>query len=205
MINMTIIVTVKTDEKIIIGADKRIIEEDIIVSEDSSKMLIKELTTESYQKITEEQFIIAFTGAYSLFELLKTFTAPVKESRDTFLEYLYKTFVPKLNSHLNKYNFIQDYNGQNGVNWELLIAYKNNLFLVEFNLGICEITSSYYATGSPRNIALGSLYTSNLKSNPVEIFMVKTAIQACAAHSTSCNDKMEIYSIHKTGDIKKIT
>ena len=127
MINMTIIVAVKTDEKIIIGADKRIIEENTIVSEDSSKMLIKELTTESYQKITEEQFLIAFTGAYSLFELLKTFTAPVKESRDTFLEYLYKTFVPKLNSHLNKYNFIRDYNGQNGVNWELLIHFSSHL------------------------------------------------------------------------------
>ena len=201
---MTIIVAVKTDEKIIIGADKRIIEDDVIVSEDSSKILIKELTTESYEKGTQEQFLIAFTGAYSLFELLKTFSAPVKNSRETFLEYLYKTFVPRLNSHLNKYNFIRDYNGQAGVNWELIIAYKNNLFLVEFNLGICEITSSYYATGSPRNIALGSLYTSNLKSNPVELFMVKKAIQACAAHSIHVNDKMEIYSIHKTGDIKQI-
>ena len=53
---MTVIVAVKTDEKIIIGADKRIIEDDVIVSEDSSKILIKELTTESYEKRTQEQF-----------------------------------------------------------------------------------------------------------------------------------------------------
>lgn len=202
---MTVIVAVKTDEHIIIGADKRIIEDDVIVSEDSSKILIKELTTESYEKRTQEQFLIAFTGAYSLFELLKTFSAPVKNSRDTFLEYLYKTFVPKLNSHLNKYNFIRDYNGQAGVNWELIIAYKNNLFLVEFNLGICEIKTDYYAAGAPRDIALGSLYTYATDSpKPIEIFMVKKAIQACAAHSIHVNDKMEIYSIHKTGDIKQI-
>ena len=145
MIHMTIIVAVKTDEKIIIGADKRIIEENTIISEDSSKILIKDLTIESYTENTYEQFLIAFSGEYSLFELLKTFTAPFKNSKDTFLEYLYKDFVPKLNSHLNKYNFIRDYNGQTGVNWELLIAYKNSLFLVGFNLGICEIKTDYYA------------------------------------------------------------
>ena len=202
---MTIIVTVKTDEKIIIGADKRVTEDNIIVSEEASKILIKDLTIESYNEITYEQFIIAFSGIYSLFELLKTFTAPTKNSNDTFLEYLYKTFVPGLNRHLMNYNFIQTYNnGQTGVDWELIIAYKNKLFLVEYNLGIVEINTPYYATGAPRDIALGSLHTTNIKSHPVEIFMVENAIKACAAHHTSCNDQMEIYSIHKNGQIKQI-
>ena len=138
---MTIIVAVKTDEKIIIGTDKRIIEGNTIISEDSSKILIKELTVEAYQEIKCEKFLIAFSGVYSLFELLKTFKVPVKDSKDTFLEYLYKTFVPRLNTHLRNYNFITDFKGQEGVDWELLIAYKNQLFIVEYNLGIFEIYS----------------------------------------------------------------
>lgn len=202
---MTIIVTVKNDEKIIIGADKRIIEDDTIVSEDSSKILIKELKIESLSKITKEQFLIAFTGTYSLFELLKTFTAPVKDSHDTFFEYLYKTFVPKLNSYLTKYNFTRDYNGQNGVNWELIIAYKNSLFRVEFNLGICEITTPYYAIGAPRDIALGSLYTNfNDQPQPRPGYMVATAIRACAAHNVLCNDDFELYVVNNEGKIERV-
>ena len=38
---MTIIVAVKTDEKIIIGADKRVTEDDTIVSDESSKIIVK--------------------------------------------------------------------------------------------------------------------------------------------------------------------
>lgn len=203
---MTIIVTVKTDEKTIIGTDKRILENDIIVSEDASKILIKELLIDRYDSVEYEQFLIAFSGLYSLFGLLKTFTAPAKEPRETFLEYLYKTFTPRLNSHLQDYNFLQQYNnGQNGVDWELIIAYKNELFLIEYTLGVCEIKTPYYATGAPRDIALGSLHTYTHEHNkPVEIFMVKKAIEACAAHHISCNNNMELYSINKTGEIKQI-
>ena len=200
---MTLIVAVKTDEKIIIGADKRVTEGNTIVSENESKILLKELTIAGYQHINYEKFLIAFSGAYSLFELLKTFNTPTKDEKDSFLEYLYKTYIPKLNTHLRKYNFIQDYNGQDGVDWELLIAYKNQLFLVEFNLGIIEINTPYYAIGAPRDIALGSLYTSNIKKHPVEIFMVKNAIKACAAHSISCNNNIELYSVSEN-EIKKI-
>ena len=70
---MTIIVAVKTDTKIIIGSDKRVTEDKTIVSENESKILIKELTVADYNNITHEKFLIAFSGAYSLFELLKTF------------------------------------------------------------------------------------------------------------------------------------
>ncbi len=203
---MTIIVTVKNDEKTIIGADKRLLENDIIVSENASKILIKELLISSYNHVEYEYFLIAFSGLYSLFELLETFTVPAKEPRETFLEYLYKTLTPKLNSHLRDYNFLQQYNnGQNGVDWELIIAYKNELFLIEYTLGVCEIQTPYYATGAPRDIALGSLHTYyHDHPRPVEIFMVKKAIEACAAHHISCNNNMELYSIHKTGEIKQI-
>lgn len=202
---MTIIVAYKTDDKIIIGADKRVIEDKIIVSETSSKILNKELIVESYNNLNYEHFLIGFSGAYSLFELLKTFEAPRKDSNDTFMEYLYKNFVPKLHNHLRKYNFYIDYNGQEGVDWELLIAYKNNLFLVEFNLGVIEILASYYAIGKSKDIALGSLYTTCQEGSVTSKgYIVATAIRACAAHHTSCNNKMEIYSIKNTGEITKI-
>lgn len=203
---MTIIVAVKTDEKIIIGADKRVTEDDTIVSEESSKILIKDLTIENSHTIKHEKFLIAFSGLYSLFELLKTFTVPLKNSNESFIEYLYDKFVPALNSYLQEYYFIRNYNnGQTGVEWELLLAYRNQLFRVEFNLGICEVTTPYYAIGAPRDIALGSLHTAMKKEkNPVEIFMVQNAIRACAAHNITCNNNMELYSIKSNGEINEI-
>lgn len=203
---MTIIVAVKTDEKIIIGTDKRVIEGDTIVSEESSKILIKDLTIENSHTIKHEKFLIAFSGLYSLFELLKTFTVPLKNSNESFIEYLYDKFVPTLNSYLQEYHFIRSYNnGQEGVEWELIIAYKNQLFLIEYNLGINEIHTPYYAAGAPKDIALGSLHTAYKKDkHPVEIFMVQNAIQACAAHNITCNNNMELYSIKSNGEINEI-
>lgn len=203
---MTIIVALKNQDEIIIGADKRLTEDDTIVSENESKILIKEFLVDSYNGITYEKFVIAFSGLYSLFELLKTFDIPSKRVNESFLEYLYGTFVPKLNNHLRKYNLIREfYNGQEGVEWELLIAYQNQLFLIEFNLGVIEITTPYYAIGAPRDIALGSLYTTSQDDTITsKEDIVATAIRACATHNVSCNDNMELYCIHKTGEIEKI-
>ena len=203
---MTVIVAVKKDEEIIIGADKRVTEEDTIVSDKSSKILVKDLTIESYETITHEEFLIAFSGVYSLFELLKTFPAPLKQSKESFTEYLYRGFVPALNSYLSDYNFIRNYsNGQTGVEWELLIAYRNKLFRLEFNLGIYEITTPYYAIGAPRDIALGSLYTNyNDHPQPLPGYMVATAIRACAAHNILCNSDFELYAINEKGKIEQV-
>lgn len=201
---MTIIVVVKNDDKTIIGTDKRLMENNTIVSENASKILIKNLPVQDKDMEFQEEFLIAFSGLYTLFELLKTFTVPLKSSEESFFEYLYRRFIPQLNEYLEKYDFKEEYNGQTGVDWELIIAYKTNVFVVEYNLGICEISTPYYATGNPRDIALGSLHTSNIKAHPVEIFMVEKAIKACAAHNNTCNNNMEIYSIKKTGEINKI-
>ena len=202
---MTVIVAVKKDEEIIIGADKRVTEEDTIVSDKSSKILVKDLMIDSYNGVTHEEFLIAFSGLYSLFELLKTFIPPAKKSTQPFTKYLYMFFIPSLNSYLQDYNFIRNYsNGQTGVEWELLIAYKNRLFRVEFNLGVCEITTPYYAIGAPRDIALGSLYTNyNDHPQPLPGYMVATAIRACAAHNILCNDDFELYSIDNQGKIEQ--
>ena len=203
---MTIVVTLKDKDEIIIGADKRVTEGDIIISENKSKILIKELIIRSYEDLTYDKILIAFSGLYSLFEFLKTFPIPSKNLDDTFLEYLYGTFIPKLNNHLRSYNLIQEFNGgQEGVDWELLIAYKNQLFLIEFNLGVIEITTPYYAIGAPRDIALGSLYTTtNDDYVTSKGYIVANAIRACAAHNTLCNNNIELYRIHKTGEIEII-
>jgi hypothetical protein len=137
---------------------------------------------------------------------MKTFEPPTKNVKDTFNEYLYKNFVPSLNSYLQQYNFIRNYNtGQNGVEWELLIAYQDNLFKIEFNLGICEITTPYYAIGAPRDIALGSLYTTSQDEDYYDKgYIIATAIRACAAHNVLCNNKFELYRITLEGKIERI-
>ena len=203
---MTIVVAVKTENKIIIGADKRVTEEDTIVSEGSSKILVKDLMIDSYNDVTHEEFLIAFSGLYSLFELLKTFIPPAKKSTQPFTEYLYGFFVPSLNSYLQDYNFIRNYsNGQTGVEWELLIAYRNKLFRVEFNLGVYEITTPYCAMGAARDVALGSLYTTSQDDYVTSSgYVVATAIRACAAHNILCNDDFELYTIDNQGKIEQL-
>lgn len=197
---MTIVVAVKKDNEIIIGADQRCTYGDMILDEYASKILIKEFDIIHYRlPHDKDQFLIAFSGAYSLFGLLETFEAPSMDDNDTFFQYLYKELIPSLNTHLRRYNFIQDCNGLEGVDWDLLIVYQDKMYNIEFNLGIIEITSNYFATGTAKDIAYGSLYTTTYtkiggdqrKISPR--LQVITAIRACAKHHTKCNDSYKLY------------
>ena len=212
---MTIIVAVKDKNGITVGSDKRVTSDNMILDENSSKILIKKFNIIHFNPPSDEdEFLIAFSGVYSLFELLKTFKAPAMDDKDTFFKYLHKNLIPSLNSYLRKYNFIQDFNGIDGVDWELLIVYQDKMYSVEFNLGIIEITSDYFASGTARDIAYGSLHTSHMiltahEENCRKIlpkFKVVNAINACAAHSTKCNDNMDLYQskLDTNNDLWKI-
>ena len=196
---MTVIIAAKKEDEIIVGADKRVTSGDMILDENSSKIILKEFTIENIiEPIRRDEFLIAFSGVYSLFELLKTYKPPVMNHNDTFFKYLHQDLIPSLNGYLRKYNFIQDFNGIDGVDWELLIVYQDKMYSVEFNLGIIEITSDYFASGTARDIAYGSLHTSK-HLNHLES-RVKKAIRACAAHSTKCNNHYDLYQSKPTGE-----
>lgn len=190
---MTVIIAAKKEDEIIVGADKRVTSGDMIFDENASKIILKEFTIENIiEPIKRDEFLIAFSGAYSLFELLKTYKPPTMNHNDTFFKYLHQDLIPSLNAYLRKYNFIQDCNGVDGVDWELLLVYQDKMYSIEYNLGIIEITSDYFASGTARDIAYGSLHTSRQASRHLES-RVKKAIRACAAHSTKCNDNMDLY------------
>ena len=71
---MTVIIAAKKEDEIIVGADKRVTSGDMILDENSSKIIIKEFTIENIiEPIRRDEFLIAFSGVYSLFELLKTY------------------------------------------------------------------------------------------------------------------------------------
>jgi len=196
---MTVIIAAKKEDEIIVGADKRVTSGDMILDENSSKIIIKEFTIENIiEPIRRDEFLIAFSGVYSLFELLKTYKPPVMNHNDTFFKYLHQDLIPSLNAYLRKYNFIQDCNGVDGVDWELLLVYQDKMYSIEYNLGIIEITSDYFASGTARDIAYGSLHTSK-HLNHLES-RVKKAICACAAHSTKCNNHYDLYQSKPTGE-----
>ena len=196
---MTVIIAAKKEDEIIVGADKRVTSGDMILDENASKIIIKEFTIENIiEPIKRDEFLIAFSGVYSLFELLKTYKPPVMNHNDTFFKYLHQDLIPSLNAYLRKYNFIQDCNGVDGVDWELLLVYQDKMYSIEYNLGIIEITSDYFASGTARDIAYGSLHTSK-HLNHLES-RVKKAIRACAAHSTKCNNHYDLYQSKPTGE-----
>ena len=196
---MTVIIAAKKEDEIIVGADKRVTSGDMILDENSSKIILKEFTIENIiEPIRRDEFLIAFSGVYSLFELLKTYKPPVMNHNDTFFKYLHQDLIPSLNAYLRKYNFIQDCNGVDGVDWELLLVYQDKMYSIEYNLGIIEITSDYFASGTARDIAYGSLHTSrHLKHTESR---VKKTIRACAAHSTKCNNHYDLYQSKPTGE-----
>ena len=126
---MTVIIAAKKEDEIIVGADKRVTSGDMILDENSSKIILKEFTIENIiEPIRRDEFLIAFSGVYSLFELLKTYKPPVMNHNDTFFKYLHQDLIPSLNGYLRKYNFIQDFNGIDGVDWELLIVYQDKMY-----------------------------------------------------------------------------
>lgn len=207
---MTIVVAVKDENSIIIGADKRLTEGDLILTDNSSKILIKDMTEmEKPPKkhdtinIKTNKLIIGFSGEYGLYELLKAFKPPVKNPNHTFLEYYYHYLNPKLKELLNKHDkFTEFHNGKNGIDWDLIIIYNNELYNLTFSLDLLEIYDEYIAVGAGKEIAYGSLHTSKSTSfmcgdklrEMLPRLWVENALNACAKHAVNCNN-MEIIKI----------
>lgn len=203
---MTVVVAVKNDNDIMIGADKRATLGDMIASEDCSKILIKTVNVNNYPDMDEEQILIGFSGPTSAKEILKLFEMPIKDKRETFIEYWYKKVYSELYSYLKDFENIEEYNnGQHGITWRLLIAYKNELYIVGETLEMRKIEEDYYAVGSGSEFALGSLYTTHEDSQVTSIgYTVASAIRAAAKFDTNCNDKFSLYVIDKTGRIERM-
>lgn len=216
---MTVVIAVKDNDKnrIVMGADKRLTEGDLVVSDNIPKLLIKELSVMDKPKklfskinIESDNFVIGFSGQYALYELLKVFQAPVKSKNETFLEYCYNSLIPKLNKLLTEHNMFTDFsNGLTGIDWELIIVYKDKIYGLDFQMNILEAHDDYIAVGASKEIAYGSLHTAlstkfmyrpEIK-NLLPDWNVEKAIEACAAHSTKCNDEFELLEIKSTGEI----
>ena len=76
-------------------------------------------------------------------------------------------------------------------------------------MNILEAHDDYIAVGASKEIAYGSLHTALstkflYRSHVKDLlpdWNVEKAIEACAAHSTKCNDEFELLEIKSTGEI----
>lgn len=207
---MTIVVAAKDENSIVIGTDKRLTEGDLILSDNASKILIKdinqigrEIIKYSDIDVTIKKLIIGFSGDYGLYELLKTFRPPDKRETETFPEYYYRKFLPELKELLNEHDkFTEFHNVKRGIDWDLIIVYNNEFYNLSFSLDLLEIPDNYIAVGSGKEIAYGSLHTSKNTNfmcgdklrEMLPKLWVENALNACNDHSVNCNN-MEIIKI----------
>lgn len=166
-------------------------------SGDGSKMIVVE------PKVFEVgEFMIGFANSFRSAQILRHMTAFTEVSKDdvkNLERYLVSEFIPVLKETLSENGVLPVVGGDDGepsgehnANITLLIGYKNKLFVMEQNYQVFEV-KSFHAVGAGKDLALGSLHTTDkMKMDPEE--RLTLALEAASARNASVAPPFTILS-----------
>jgi len=171
---MTVIVGISDKDRVYIGGDRGVSDNDVILSM-------------SRPKITKKDgWVFGYAGSLGTGQLIEFISLPkVAKGEDPYI--LLKTdIVEQLKTAYDNYGRdIED----NGTDW--IIGYKNRLFEVSSgDWGVLEISFSAIGTGSA--FALGSLHASKNWRDTKK--RVTKSIEASIQYSPSCAGPIDIYT-----------
>lgn len=150
---MTCIVAVKQNGIIYMGADSG-------CGLDTGETFI----LETKKIIKKDNMLLGISGFPRVINLVQYgLIFPVDECDDP-MEYLVRDFVPSFQKCLESYGFCRCEDGVLHVpDSRILIGYKGRLFQVEANFQVIETIDDFAAIGSGCQVALGSMYSSQMK------------------------------------------
>lgn len=150
---------------------------------------------------THGKFLMGFAGSFRFGQLVQFGFIPPKhpENKSTHA-YMCTDFIKKMHKTLEIHRFV----GSNKINddlaeTQLLIAYRNELFLmdIDFHMGISA--TNYMSIGGASELALGSLHTTEALYNDGHIIAPETrltmALNAASDFSPSVAPPYTILSI----------
>jgi len=139
-------------------------------------------------------FLIGFTTSFRMGQLLM-FNKLVDRNQynESDYEYLVQEFIPTIKKIFKDEGFSEiKENKEKGGNF--LVAYKNNLYVIESNYQVIELYDNYYAIGCGGNYALGSLHTTK-DMNMLLTDRIINALEAAEHHSAGVKAPFNILSI----------
>lgn len=174
---MSVVVGIKQDNKIYLGADSQVTRGGTRVS----------LSNHNNYKIWKvkgvDNCLMASVGNLRDACVLRILDDLVDEidvikNRINF-KYVVTKIVPRIIKQLKEYGYIQQQNNFEGFDSRFLFAYKDQLFLIGNDGSVIEIDDCV-AIGSGESEAIGSLIATADNDNPE--YRIVTAIKSCATH-----------------------
>lgn len=202
---MTVIITIKEDDKIYLGSDRMISSDSTKTHSSTPKYFKKEFQTytpktEEDGDITQTNFkqhylIFAGAGSDAISNYIKyAFRFPDKIESDPFETYLLLDVLPALRDELKNAGLLKiDAGGVSDTESNFLLIYDNEVYPIYRELGYTPRSEDFCVIGIADEIALGSLYTT--KNEADSEYRIKVAIEACAYHSLFVDSNIDIVTI----------
>ena len=138
------------------------------------------------------EFIFGFTSSFRMGQLLRyKFTPPSRKEGQDIFNYMVTDFVEGVRECLKTggYTRISDNEETGGT---FLVGYRNRLFCIDNDFQVAELIGQYASVGCGRDIALGSLYSTNGQQAE---FRIKTALEAAQEYNSAVRGPFSILKI----------
>ena len=172
---MSVVVAIKDGKKIFIGADSQ-------ATKGNTRITLRNPNNFKIWKVVDSNnCLMASVGMMRDANVIRLVPGIVdgydEYAKRVNYKFVVKFIVPNLVKELKKAGFIKDENYIESINSSFLFAYKDKLFLIDYDLCVLEI-NDYVAIGSGASEAIGSLLSTDSEDPRTRIIK---AIKASAA------------------------
>jgi ATP-dependent protease HslVU (ClpYQ) peptidase subunit len=126
-------------------------------------------------------FIMGFTSSFRMGQLLRyKFDPPKQTVNQSDMKYMVSDFVDAVRACFEKNGFGKVSKGSDNEGGTFLVGYNGSLYCIEGDFQVAQLHNKYAAVGCGRDLALGSLYSTEGKAPE---FRIKKALEAASAFS----------------------
>ena len=173
---MSVVVAIKSGDKVYIGADSQ-------VTKGGSRVSLSNPNNYKIWKVKgAKNCIMGHVGAVRNACVIRVMDNIVREidvlKDNVDYEYVVNYVIPIIIDELKERSYIKD-EVFSGMDSSFIFAYKSNLYIIGSDASVLEI-DDYCAIGSGESEAIGSLSTTSKDNNPKE--RILKAIKASATH-----------------------
>ncbi len=170
---MTCIVAIKKGKNVYMGGDSAGTSGGTITIRDDKKVFIKGKG--------DKKMIFGFCGSYRVGQILQySFKVPVQKIKNDHA-YMCTSFISELQNVLQSKNYTSKKDDPGG---PFIVGYKGIIYLIDYDYQVGIPSFDYYAMGSGKGFAKGSLYTTkDMKLKPEE--RITLALESSASQSTT--------------------
>ncbi len=179
---MTCIVAIEKSGKVYMGGDSAGSCGGHITIRDDKKVFIRGKG--------DKQMIFGFCGSYRAGQILQySFKVPAQKTKDDHA-YMCTSFVAELQNVLSSKNFSE----KKEPGGTFIVGYKGKIYSIHDDYQVCIPSYDYYAMGSGKGFARGSLYTTkDMKMKPED--RITLALESAATQCTTVEGPFTIKKI----------